>query len=373
MQYWSSNRNKILVTVVVVLSIVLLFFLPELLNWQYAVDDPRFYQELPVSTRVLDSNEGFLENDRVPAVSEEMRPLDEIAYLIDSGYVESARSKRAGQILRQQYQEGLIEPTWAQLRSNDALSELRRLRSQGLLVLQGLADRHVRARNALVDFIGVVSFLLEDANQVLRPREALDLLHNHYIDATAALADTSVDRTFFLQWSEVELGPLLDTVISEAALHRMRPFDPQIKVINVGVYQSQDFEGRPDPEGRTALWIEGQVRGEDLKSLVLERDGEQVTRLMVRPVAGQSNVGRFEYTGRGAAGLWTIRAFDQLGNEFYKTYRFFPRVRVFPYRDGEFRVTLPVGDPRIDRYFLVARTQLFRPSTFFDNRGIARF
>lgn len=373
MQYWVNNRNKILVGLFIALAVLFLFFLPELLNWQYAFYEKDSYpaevqwvSEVPRISELQDDNALVLE-------SGDVRPLDRISYLIDSGYIESERSRRTSRILRDNYEEGLIEPSWSQLRSSEAISELARLREQAILVLRSLDEDKLAVRRALVDFVGLISFVAGDADQILSARDALERLQAYYLEATRVLAEADVSRAVFLQWSNVELGPLFNQVISEAALRGLRPFNPRLKITEVQVYQGADGYGNRNPKMRPAVRLRGQLQGDDIKSLTLERDGRVVTKFRLQPVAGQQGLWAFEYADRDARGFFKFIAQDIDGNISYKTYQFSSRVEAFPWQNGEFKINFASGDPRLDRIFLVATQRPPRVSGFFDRRGIVQF
>lgn len=373
MQYWVNNRNKILIGLFAVISVLLLFFLPELLDWQYSFYEKDSYPALE-QVVVQDVAQTDLQHDYDAVVDEStLRPLDKISYLIDSGYIESERSKRNSRILRDKYEQGLIEPSWAQLKSSEALSELARLREQAMVVLRSLEEDHEFLRRILLDFVGIVSFITSDADQVLSARDALDELRMNYLDVTRALAEANVGRNIFLQWSNVELGPLFDKVISDAALYKMKPFEPQIRIVEVQLYQGADGYGNRNPQMRPAIRLRGQVRGNDLKSFVLERDGELIQKFRLKPVENSSDLWSFEYADRDARGFLKFKAEDINGNISFKTYQFTSQIEAFPWQDGEFKINFPKGDPRLDRIFLVSRPRAPQVSSFFDRRGIVRF
>lgn len=393
------TRSSIIVTGVVLLFVIGMFFIPELIDFQRSIGNP----SSPAGTvnfagtgasRIADtqpSDENLISpSDLLPSTGrrenaramESESPLAAIVRLIDSGYSEQ-KSTVAGQELAVEttprspsLNETLSDKgiSWDALRSAESVSILNKARSDALALADAMPKDKEGTKFALLNFANGARLVTEGGQRGMTPQMALEYLESLDYGVTRAMVKEGVDRVEYMRWSEISLGSLMDGSRLVRAKREFRmEFRPKMGLDTVRLASPPGWKKEYVDDNPLGLDLAGFVTGRDVERVDLYADGQfRGNLLLTKP--DLKDVRHFQWVGLDGKKIYTLRAYDRYGNTYEKSYQFFPRVRRFPWTPanvGRFMINFNSGviDPAVDQFFLYRAGHLNNQ----ESRGFATF
>ena len=238
-------------------------------------------------------------------------------------------------------------------------------------ILREMPEKYQQTRFALLSFVNGTGWIQRAEKSSTSADRALTYIEQLDMEVTTAMIRESVDRSDFLSWSRISLGPLLSS--SRAVRMKMKleiPFNPRVTLAAVELRRPPRTQyGKFISNGRsipTMIRVAGYVVGKDTSKLMLIRNGKRATRVSLRGKPDEEGKRSFRFSANKGDGLFLLRAIDTQGNIVDTYYSFFPRADAFPRRKNN-SVILPIQsvsdpkdfvvaevDPRLDRFFRVA-------------------
>ncbi|MBN8551032.1 MAG: hypothetical protein J0M12_17095 [Deltaproteobacteria bacterium] len=377
----SFGRSNFMLTVVVCLVVIALFFIPEIIGFQRS-----FHK---TSSSHLDSISARAAKREQPVVAGELSqpevsPLDEVSKLINfrSALPQAPQSVIAP--AQPQLKEGgsnvdpnllakcvatLSEPvekkaernlsqsplTWEKIRAPESQDILRRAQAEALAISRSIGPKKTESRYALITFSNAINAVLTGSDQFSSPEEAIGYVETVDQAVTKAIFREGVDRADYMRWQQVSLGPELKTSrVARTKAQYSMPFNPRITMEYVGVRQLD-----PNPNESASVDFRGYMYGKDIKKVEVlwKGDTNEISLSDPDPKTGRRYFSNMLVDARG---VYTLIVTDFEGNKYEKSYEFFPRVvgyqknsngfYVIPYNSKE----MGEGDPRLDRMFRTA-------------------
>ena len=378
-------RSNLFITIMLLLVVVALFFIPELVSFQRSMGGGESRPRI-ASTDV----------ELVPSVPEDAEKpaqprsgLSKILGLLDSGYIESSskrkmqdaanvepesehrpatRAERAIEDVRAALKLGdsgqvdapsLVsgEPvTWKMIHAKGTQIVFKKAQKDALGIAKALPEQFPGSRYALLNFASGIGRVLDSGDKSMKADEALSYLSFLDQTVTESMLRERVDRTDYIKWAEVSLGPLLENSRAEQMKVRMTPsFNPKLTLTWVEVVQPADRFGRWKPTGRAYVRAEGFVVGKDAKKIELWKNGELDRRITLHKKADSRGRRFFKMPRRDARGLYTIQIIDRDGHRYSRNFNFYDRAAEFGWnaKGGRFMVPFQQGDMRFTSYFRV--------------------
>lgn len=373
-----------MLTIVVCLVVMALFFIPEIIGFQRS-----FRGSSSLSS--VDSTSTHSVKREVPVVEGELSqpetsPLEEVSKLVNyRATIPNAPLTSASQPVSQpQLSEGganvdpnllakcvatLSEPvekkaernlsqsplTWDKIKSPESQEVLRRAQGEALAISRALPPKKTETRYALITFANAVNAVLTGADQFSSPDEAIGYVETVDQAVTKAIFREGVERADYMRWQQVSLGPELRTsrVARTKAQYQM-PFNPRVTLEYVGVRQLE-----PNIEAPASVDFRGYMFGKDIVKVQLRWKNRDLGELGLSEPDPNNGRRYFAYTLTDARGIYTVIAKDSNGDKFEKSYEFFPHAAGYPKNyEGFFEVPYNStewgeSDPRIDKLFRV--------------------
>ncbi|GEM_PF-3838566 len=363
----TSSIKNFFLSLGLLILVVSLFFIPEILGLY----------------RSLSGGEKKVVVERAPEIIEPVRKasrvegndLDKILALLSSGYLENPSGMKASmdpKNLDPKMLDSLGEPrlTWANIRTPAMKQALSNAQKEARAINVELDDRFQKSKFALLTFSNGVAWLQKAEPSATSPEKALAYIEQLDLDVTKALIEEQAERSEYVRWSRVSLGPLLSG--SRAAREKMKlliPYRPGVTIVAANLrrpgpkdYYRYVSKGRNIP---TSIRISGFVMGKDTDQLVLYRNGLRISKISLKKKVDDEGKRTFKFSANRGEGIYTVRAVDKFGSVADYHYLFFPRADQFPRRSDRsvalpFRSVIDVKnfslreiDPRLNRFFLL--------------------
>lgn len=377
------TRSNLFVTIALLLLVVALFFIPELIDFQRTMDSSSG------SGREAAPREESATELQSAQESKEASGLERIMGLLDSGYIDRLKARKAKEEINEmdaavpakvvpqkrsvdaleEVEKSLSTPSlaqlglpsgeeisWKQIRSQQTSRLLKEAQKEAQALARSLPKTHEAARYALYNFANGISRVLEGAEKNLSAIEALAYIEHLDYSVTETFLRDRVERSDYMRWAEVSLGPLFASSRSQRFKTRAVPsFNPRLTLSKVEVRQPADRFGRWKPNGKAFAWVEGYVVGRDARKIVLTLDGEPIRRAILAKRADTKGRRLFKIPRFNARGVYAIEVLDREGNKHVRHFDFYGRAANFFWdkRGGHFRIPFQPNDPRFNSYFRV--------------------
>ncbi|RMG42994.1 MAG: hypothetical protein D6719_04730 [Candidatus Dadabacteria bacterium] len=265
--------------------------------------------------------------------------------------------------------------SWDAIRSKQSIRIISKAQRESLRLLGRIPQNRKRSRFSLQDYINGLSAVASGKNFSLTLKEVLDYLSALERRVTLTMARENVPRAEMIEWQKISLRPLINNARNEILKKRViKPFNPHLTFYDVVVYQSPDHYGRWDPRERAHIIAKGYVIGNEIKEIEMFHNNISKGKFVPRPA---DNKGRrnFELAYQDARGIWVFRVKSKEGEVVDYYYNFYKGARRFRWggRQGGYVFMLPYrsGDPRFNKLFLLGVKGLRQPSIFdgFTSRG----
>lgn len=366
------SARGVALTVMVLLLVVALFFIPEIISFQRSiarkgvepVSAPAVAERAPAEVRVSErKSEGFLDRlmgvfTRNPSVVKEDPAPAAVARRDSTAEPASRNAPRVEEgnysDLRQQIQTRGV--TWETLKSKESLASLKAAQQKALRLAQELPAKHADSLFALYNYASGIGFVINNSKRFTGAPDAYSFLERLDVAVTEAMLRDEVDQGDFNVWANISLGQ----VFKESRLVRLKSarrfaFNPRLQLTKVKVYSPPNHSLRMRKNPRFYATFIGYVKGLDVAEVQVYRDGHRLRRVKLRK--DELN-GRqiFGVANQNARSLFTVRVVSKSGEVYQRQYTFFSRAARFPWnprKGGLFMVPIADGDARVDEFYSV--------------------
>lgn len=371
------NTRSVLLIVVVILVIGALFVIPEIVKLQLSL------------TGSADGEGGASVKPAAAPYKElsgagRKSTLDQIAGLIDSGYIDELKAKKVIKNMGASAPAGegpesapkVSGISWENIRSPASSAALGNVQREALEIARELPADKVSSKYALFNFSSAVRLVLEGAESSMTPEEALRYLEFMRVSVSRTLMREEVDRAQYNRWAALSLGPIFQDNVAVRMTQQKMPFNPRLTLTLVKVLKPGTRDKRFQARGPAYVTMEGYVIGEDVRTAELFLNGNRLG-LLYPAKAGANKRRPWVFPQGNARGVYTFRITDRTGQIYEKSYSFYPRVRKFPWREGLFEIPFRgERDNRLDRFFTYRSGRILgvdSPEEFVEGSEYAAF
>lgn len=186
-------------------------------------------------------------------------------------------------------------------------------------------------------------------------------LQELHVSTIQALSQAGVDRGVILDWLKLPIVEFVDTRAGVNATQKVRDyFYPRLTLRSLSVRQRRMGGWGGDGRSPATLTAELAFKGSDIERVVVFLNGRKVSQS--RGGSGAKNDDQIVKVRGDAQGVYTFVAYDRFGGQpYWKSYSFYPRVIGFPQNGkGEFMISFsPKSAPNsLDRFFLIGTSAL---------------
>jgi|GEM_PF-5347357 len=377
------NGKNIIAAGVILLVITALIFLPEIMSSPEAPtesvsttspierlndfdDQPQVNAEpafVEVDENYVDPHQDMGHRDSIVVPAEEQIAVEQSPSPLDKVLSRVSQTSAPVQVSKVKpfFSSDKIS-TWEDVLTEETTPKLQQAKADILSLAKSIAKEQRQSRFALLNYAdGIGSVLSRGESEVLGPKEVVPFLSELDARVTQAMISDNLDRSFLLRWSEISLGPQLESSNElQQKLRALTVFRPKIQILNLSIEQPGNHQGNRVPSNDVGARIIGQIQGRDLHSLVLYRANSPMDREMIslsRPDGNGMRRFNVMWYPKVQNTAVIFEATDLEGNIFEKIYNFHPRVLRFTWGGSKHRYNflLPFtkNDPRLDAYFAV--------------------
>lgn len=372
------NRSNFVITVLVLLLVVALFFIPELVDFQKALTKQPIATTTPkIATVVKDKAIPSTEVSRPPE-SSVSSSLAQIVSLIDGGIIDKLRAQRSaaksapqGGGVTDGKEQIVVGPKSDEIKAGEMLSKenitwndiqnpmtsrfLFSARDDALRIAKAMPEQKAASRFALFNFAAGIARLVDRSGDFRSAGEGVRYLRYLDENVTAAMIREGVDRGVFLQWREVSVGPVIEKG-SRTKQGLQIAFDPKLVLLSAKVFQP-GYGAKFVEDGIVGLHFTVGVMGSDIQKVTLYENGRALYDA-APGVADERGFRRINFKFLNGRSSFTVRVYDKFGSMYEKSYSFYPRVRRFSWTPADngayllpFKTAAGNYDPNLDRYF----------------------
>lgn len=363
------NPKGFLLTGVVLLLVLALFFIPELVSFQRSLSTTNNIstqvQQAQQDLKALGGGLPFASDDSM-ATAGSANPLDEVSAMLNPSFIEERRAKRVVETMPKsppaqiESRDGVPKLSWDSLRSGTSLEPIRQAENEAALMAKQLPPRASASRFALLNFASSLRVIRTGGEKVMQPVEAVRYVDYTRLGVVRAMDHEGVDREFYNRFVTMSLGPVLDAQRGVGIADVPRVFAPNLALTRVSVFRSP--ARRKNSDTKVLVGFSGYVVGREVKQIEIYQNGVRLDRV-VPGRADADGIRTFRYSRRNqkdGRGVFTLRITDQFGQVVERHYAFYPRARQFGWmRNGYFNIPrVDNGDVRLDRFFAYGRDSL---------------
>lgn len=386
--------KNIFVSLMLLGLVVSLFFIPELISAYRSFSGQSSKPKVIAKKEAPEPKAEAVEVKRVSKDSAETN-LDKIFNLVSEGYLDNpsgdpqAKASLNPQSIDPKVIQNLGDKsiTWELISTNSVRNAFRDAQRNASSILKTMPEKYQQTRFALISFNNGLAWIQRAEKSSTSAEKALAYIEQLDSEVTMAMLRESVDRSDFIAWSKISLGPLLSSSRAFRMKSRIEiPFNPRLTLASVELkrpprtqYSKYLSNGRHIP---TLIRASGFVIGKDTHKLVLLRNGRRATRVSLKGKPDDEGKRMFRFSANRGEGFFTLRAIDKDGNIVDNIYSFFPKADAFPRRKNN-SLMIPIRsvtdpkdfsigevDPRLDRFFKVASNA---PTQRSSNSSFERF
>lgn len=319
---FSVNRRSLLVSVLVLLLVLALFFIPELIEFEKSLLGGQSVSA-PVKQAERISLTGVEKKTK-----ESSSPYAKALALLESKA--TGVSKGAGDVLESGQQDqvekhvglgkdAFIVENWDDIRNNEVRRYLKGVSQDVDRILESLSPRYKATRYALFDFQNAIVFVLGDARRDMSPMEGLRYLEHAQFDVTKAMFRDRVSKEVYSDWAQLSMARLIGSGRTLRLNDRNDvKFDPKLYLTDVRI--------KLKAHNKSYVYVSGIVSGVGLEELMLYRNGVPVRDVGVgKAFDGASH--RFRFKFPDATGIYTLKAKNRYGQDYTKNYVFVNQIR----------------------------------------------
>ncbi|MBX7143998.1 MAG: hypothetical protein K1X79_06065 [Oligoflexia bacterium] len=379
-----SSKSNLLATLIVVGVVFALFFIPEIIGYQKSHDRvAQRFQSVPGTEQVLNETEAVRLPDVGPSAIQAERsaqvqepPLAAISRIMEEGRaslkpevpsetadpeavakcvaatIKDTPEKKAEKVLSE------VPLTFDKIKSQDAKYLLNKARGDALTLLTTIPKTSVDTRFALYGYVSALGAVLANPEEFGEATDAIAYVERMDQTVTRAMFRERVDRSDYLKWASISLGDELRVSRNARTKSQYRmPFNPRFTISSVEIRQPAGLGGGFDEKAPVYINFEGFVVGKDVTKFEIYHDDKLVSDAAPLDPDALTNRRMFSYTLGDGRGTYTFKVYDDQGNQFVRSYAFYPKVRSYPWKADTGLYTLPFKnegeriDMRLDRTF----------------------
>ena len=350
MRLSAFNPKSVLMTGLVLVLIIALFFIPEIIDFQRGLIG-RSSSESRSSAPAPQVVEPEQPAQQVQAADTGVSTgaLDE---LLESNYLDRVKAR---QVL--DTQEGVaprtrtspktgVEISWQAIREKPSAVALKAAQSGALDLARELPAENSPSRFALLNYASGIGLLLQGGEKSMTAGEAVRYIEYLHSVVARTLVRDGADTGFYNRFAALSLGPVVAEYSGIDGSLRRAPFNPQLILSSVDVRAKGERGRRWVENGPIFVQFGGSAAGVDLKAIRIISNGSEVQRIKGRKGAQATSFKSKKFPARG---VFAVRVEDNSGQVWEKLYAFYPRVRRFEWNKGKFDI--PLSGSMLDRYF----------------------
>ncbi len=367
--------RSFVLSILFLVLVIALFFIPEIIHLQEGIlkGGNRSQAASVSSYKVDEASERQSELDP----SKNLSALDKVLVLVNSGYLGGgkdqpvtpdsvrARLNIPGAPAASAPEDANV--SWKTIRTPQVSKVLKKAKGDVRSLAKIMDANQYQTKEALLNYHNGIGWLLEGDKSPIPVQQALNYIERLDLDVTRAMIKEGIDRSDYIRWSKISLGPLFENGKARHLKQEyLAPYNPRITLARVRIKLGK---ARVAPDGRvfpppSSIGVVGFIMGRDTQKVVLLRNGRKIRTIPVRKAVDSEGKRTFAFSLSPANGPIAIQATDALGGVVQKTYRFLPRAAALPRAANGRAVVLPFNnelrsrsfdirevDLRMDRYF----------------------
>ena len=352
-------RGNLMVTVLILLVLAGLFFIPELLDLGKSVSNGDSWFTSSSSKTKAPVKSEYKEP------SAELGPLERVLYQIDNRKDFSSEDVRASLAPNGKLPEG--DPravaaqaiskrtlSWETLESRAATKVFRTNRKDLAILLRDMEPKYSGSKTSIRNMMNGIDYVMDGAENEMTATEAVNYLTSLDRNIENAMIREKVGRDTFMRWRDLSFGPLF----KQTSLNRRKtliPFKPNFTLGKV-IVTHPSIEGRQiDPKKRPMLNLEPYVRGRDVKEIIIYRNNQRIKRALASRQPNELGFRKVAIRQLPAYGVYRFEIYDNYGEVVTKRYEFYNKASTYRWNPKTSRFELPFGfglkDSRLDRFF----------------------
>lgn len=378
-----SSKSNLLATLVVLGVVFALFFIPEIIGYQKSRErvgqrfQPQISDEgsaaentvvqlpdinpttakssevrespLAVISRMMEEGRAAL---RLPTANTETTADPEAVAKCVAAMINETPEKKAEKVLSES------PLTFDRLKSPDAKFLLTKARNDAMTLLSTIPKTSTDTRYALYGYVSALAAVLGNPEEFGEASEAIAYVERMDQTVTRAMFRERIDRADYMKWVAISLGDELKVTRSARTKSQYKmPFNPRFTISTLEVRQPAGMGGAFDEKAPVYVNFEGFVLGKDVTKFEIYHDDKLVSDALPLDPDALTNRRAFSYMLGEGRGVYKFKLADQQGNEFVRTYSFYPKARAYPWKADTGLYTLPFKndgeriDMRLDRTF----------------------
>ena len=351
-------RGNLMVTILILLVLAALFFIPELLNLGKSVSggDSSWFSSTPKKQTKVAAKSSFDESLR------NLRPLDKVLYQMNNQVSFNSSDARAS--LSPEDPRFVAARTiskrslsWETLESRSATKAFKNNRKELAILLREIDPKYVGTKTEIRNMINGIEYVMDGAENEMSAQDAVNYLTSLDRNIENMMVRERVERDSYMRWKQLSFGPLF----RQTSLNRQKtliPFRPSFTLGKVMVTHPA-FEGkRIDPRKKPILYIEPYVRGQDVKEIIIYRNNQRLKKALASRSPNELGFRKVAIRHLPAYGVYRFEIYDHYGEVVIKSYEFYNKASVYPWNPETSQFQLPFGfglkDKRLDRFFRLA-------------------
>ncbi len=353
------SPRSFIITIIGIALVVALFFLPEIAELHKSLLG--FPSSPSTGTEAVQEN---VVKEEV-AQSSGISTMDRIVGLLDSSYVDRLGIGKKNSPAQQGVTSSAVEFSWAAIKSKPSAHALRGTSKECQNIIKQLSSDKPATRFAIQNFINGINLLLGSGDKNMTAIEAVAYLANLQNTVVRVMMRENVDIGTYNNFVALDLGPVVDLNQKRRLASQLKPFNPRLTLTAISVKKVGSKLNIYQESAPPYVQVKGYVIGNDVKSIQLFYNGN-LLKVFKPGRPNELNQRNFSTRRYYAKGIYTFRVFDSLGQMWEKSYVFYPRVKVYPWKGGAYAIPKTSEmDTRLDRFFTFRPGHLAAPSTAF--------
>jgi hypothetical protein len=321
------KKNNLLITVVIVLVVIGLLFVPDFLGFDNAnTINKSAHVDFDLKTiwggitdKSEDSNIAKITTPEVTEVQE--LPLEEVTDKSDSTQQISIKKQS--------------EITWNTISASNNRKLMTAIKIKASALANELPLELRNSKFALYDFIAGLDFIMGSAAKTLSPYEAVQYMERLDLAVTQTLKEEGADRVYLVNWSKISLNTIFgDNYADQVKLSSVPKFSPRIIFKEI---KASRFPKATNSSGKVTQYeyqaaIIGYFQGKDVTAVRVLHDGDLVSDLRYTSIkGGRGNWYEFE-TQQLKSGIISLVFESQDGQKIVVHYNLSARGGRFPWK-----------------------------------------
>ena len=344
-------------------------------------------------------------NESLVAELQEKPSLEQLAHLIDNGYIDHlVQQRRSGtdadkpakldltagkaslnpaaiaslqsqdtpgdsdpELLpppRQEIPEGLEflvqnnQIDWPGLKSRPVRRVFSRLENDATTLLTKVPQENLRSRIALMNYISALSKIPDSGERAMSAPEAVAYLNMLDVEVTKSLKAENAPRIILHEWAKLSLSPILGRQNTDVLREKSVPtFNPNPTIVRAHFHNTSADKGRLTEDGLVFAAIKLRVSGIETVDARLLRNDNLYRSAPLKPESElNQSVKYVDFTHLPLPAKYTVILKDTFGNEHRKHYYLErPKLRGWTYDPGsnQWHLKLPQSqdNPAVDKLF----------------------